>query len=192
MKSQNDSEHIDQVLCGDNRAYAALVDKYKAMAFTVAYRVLRNREDAEETAMDAFLKAYDSLPQFQKDASFSTWLYRIVFNTAVSRLRTRSPDFVSVDNRDMEKIDFEKTNEGLSRLLDEERKRFVGEAIGRLGELDSVIITLFYIDGKSVDDIAGITGQSRSNVKVRLFRGRSKLFAELHKILKSEAKDLTF
>ena len=89
MNQASDTELIDRILSGEVSKYAMLVDRYKDLAFTVAYRILYHREDAEEIVQDAFLKAYQNLKLFKRKSRFSTWLYRIVYNTAVSKKRLK-------------------------------------------------------------------------------------------------------
>ena len=67
-----------------------LVDRYKDLAFTIAFRILGKREDAEEVVQDAFVKAFQNLSSFRQKAKFSTWLYRIVYNTAISKKRLKN------------------------------------------------------------------------------------------------------
>jgi len=102
MEHKEDGQYIKRVLNGETNAYAFLVNKYKPMVFSLALRMLKNREDAEEVAQDAFVKAYQSLSQFRGGARFSTWLYRIVYNTAVSRFRRSSYEVLSIDDKGVE------------------------------------------------------------------------------------------
>src|SRR5690606_35928013 len=88
---------IDRILAGNQAVYAELVDRHKSYAFTIAYKILENRSDVEEAAQDAFIKAYHHLKNFKRDAKFSTWLYRIVFNTAVSYKRKRKIKFQDIE-----------------------------------------------------------------------------------------------
>jgi RNA polymerase sigma factor (sigma-70 family) len=82
----NDPEHsrIEKILAGEQYIYAELVDKYKSYAYTIAQKILQNKPEAEEATQDAFIKAYHHLAGFNRQAKFSTWLYRIVFNTAAA------------------------------------------------------------------------------------------------------------
>jgi len=82
-----DEKIIGQVLNGNRNAFALLVDKYKDRVFSLALGIVHNRELAEEIAQDAFIKAFTSLKKFRKDAGFSTWIYRITYNTAISETR---------------------------------------------------------------------------------------------------------
>ena len=86
---RDDSYYVRKVLKGDRQAFAVLVDKHKSMAFKLAMGIAKNKEDAEEIAQDSFLKAFEALPKFNADSKFSTWLYRIVYNTAISKIRKK-------------------------------------------------------------------------------------------------------
>jgi RNA polymerase sigma-70 factor (ECF subfamily) len=173
MSLNNDTQIIKNILAGDVKGYAVLVNKYKNLAFTLAFRILCNREDAEEVAQDAFIKAYKNLAGFRSESAFSTWLYRIIFNTAVSRKRIKKQHFVtldqlssSIEEPELPKYDFDAVIEP-SVILE--------KAMLKLSEEDRVIISLYYLNENGIDEIHTITGLSKSNVKVKLFRARKKL-----------------
>lgn len=90
MEFLHDDIYIEQVLNGNTKAFAFLVDKYKVLVYTVAFRILRNHEDTEEIVQDAFVKAYHALGSFEKKSKFSTWLHRIVYNSAISKTRKKN------------------------------------------------------------------------------------------------------
>ena len=92
-----DEYYLRLVLAGDASKYSYFIDNYKGMAFSIAYRIAGNREDAEEIVQDAFLKAFRSLGKFRRGSKFSTWFYRIVVNTSLSRVRTAKPATSSLD-----------------------------------------------------------------------------------------------
>ncbi|HMW66013.1 MAG TPA: sigma-70 family RNA polymerase sigma factor, partial [Chitinophagaceae bacterium] len=94
----NDTEIINQVLGGNQQAYALLVNRYQEYVFTLVLRIVKNREDAEEVSQDVFIKAYKNLNSFRGDSKFSTWLYTIVNNTGISFLRKRKLEIYSLDN----------------------------------------------------------------------------------------------
>ena len=89
----SDNEIIELVRGGTRHHYARLVDCYKDRAFTMALRMLRNREDAEEASQDAFIRAYNGLNRFEGKARFSTWFYRILYNVCLSRIRKRKDEY---------------------------------------------------------------------------------------------------
>src|SRR5689334_14184837 len=96
----SDIELIEQVLAGNQALYADLVKRHQRFVFTLAMRFAKNREDAEEIAQDCFVKAYRSLSSFQQQSKFSTWLYSIVYTTAMTFLRKRRIDTDSIDDED--------------------------------------------------------------------------------------------
>jgi RNA polymerase sigma factor (sigma-70 family) len=183
-----DNIYIQRVLRGDKNAYAMLVNKYKQMVFSVSMRILRNREDAEESAQDSFLKAYAQLAQFNGKASFSTWLYRIAYTTAISMLRKRKTEVKSesIDEEFPEDDMPEAVNDALNMLEAEDQRRYIDKALDRLSNEDSLLITMYYLEGFSVAEIAVITELSMPNIKVILFRSRKKLFSILNKLMKDE------
>jgi RNA polymerase sigma-70 factor (ECF subfamily) len=173
MDRQNDNVLINRVLDGDIRNYALLIDRHKDLAFTLAYRLLNNREDAEEVVQDAFLKAYRSLSRFRGEAKFSTWLFRIVYNAAVSKKRLKKTGMQSLDEQPAMQDIF--TGSSLEEDADEEKKLLLERALMQLSEEERALISLFYLNESSIDEIHGITGLTKSNIKVKLFRARKKL-----------------
>lgn len=170
---KEDLIHIRQVLDGDNQAYRFLVDKYKTMAFTLAFRIMRNEQDAEEVTQDAFVQAYRNLKKFRQKAGFSTWLYRIVYNASVSKLRLtreRRKDF-AVEETVREEVE----NSFLKEDFIHNRQKIMRQLLDHLSSTDRAIITLYYLDELPVREIAGITGLTGENVKMRLYRSRKKL-----------------
>ncbi len=186
MKEQDDIFHVQQVLAGNTAAYGVLVEKHQDLAFTIAHKIVRSREDAEEIAQDAFIKAYQSLRSFKGDAKFSTWLYRIVYNAAISHTRRKKQDFIQLDERVIGDTSEDEIFENLDTLDPETQSKLVTEAINKLPADDSAIVTLFYLKENTIDDISHITGLSVSNVKVKLFRIRKKLHDELQQMMKYE------
>ena len=90
MEISTDQIYIDKILQGDSNAYAYLIDKYKNMAYTIAIKIVKNTEDAEEVAQDSFLKAFQKLETFKGDSKFSTWLYTIIYRNAISKTKPAS------------------------------------------------------------------------------------------------------
>ncbi|MEO1052118.1 MAG: RNA polymerase sigma factor [Bacteroidota bacterium] len=182
---ESDLQIISEVIGGDKSAYADLVDKYKSYAYSLAYRILNNQEDAEEAAQDAFIKAYHALPKFGGQSKFSTWLYRIVFNTAISYKRKQKHY-----HDDIEVVHSKFAGELDSSAEKNDRDHFIHLALGKLLPTDAAIITLFYLKEHSLEEISEIMGTKTNTVKVKLFRARKRLAEELKRILKHEAVTL--
>ena len=181
MHYQDDRHYIEKVLEGDATAFAALVDKHKDNAFTLALRITGNREEAEEIAMDAFVKVYRSLGSFRNDSKFTTWLYRIVHNESISALRKKQPETAPLDNDLVENYMADEMHEHVSTLDEQQQQWLIRRALEQLSPEDNMLITLFYMDDQSIGEISEITGLSQSNIKVRLHRTRKKLYQILNR-----------
>jgi RNA polymerase sigma-70 factor (ECF subfamily) len=174
MKDISDSEIIESVRKGNHSDYSLLIDKYKNKAFSMLKRMLKNDMDAEEVLQDSFLKAYNGLNNFRKEAKFSTWFYRIVYNSALTRLSSKrrriememssiddQPDLISsYDSEDSDKTDFNK---------------FINDTIEQLPPKYASVINLFYLEGMSCEEISEVMSSTVSNVKVILHRSRNAL-----------------
>lgn len=179
MKYRDDNFYIDRVLSGDVGAFSQLVAKHKNLVFSIALKILNNREDAEETAQDCFVKVFHALKTFEKKSKFSTWLYRIVYNTAISKTRKKRLEMVPMDNYIIQNYTDEPSPEGMYNLDPHLQKELIEKAMQKLTTDENLLITLFYHGENSIEDISSITGLSMSNVKVRLHRIRKKLHDEL-------------
>jgi len=186
----SDIELIDLTLVGDQSAYADLVKRHQRFAFTLALRFAKNREDAEEITQDCFVKAFRSLSLFQRQSKFSTWLYSIVYTTAMTSLRKKRVETSSIDDDD-NSIQLESTG-GYDENNAENRSRsfYVNQAIAQLLPDDATIITLFYKGEQSLEEIAQTMGIEANTVKVKLFRARQRLKEKLERNLKHEVKEL--
>jgi RNA polymerase sigma-70 factor (ECF subfamily) len=186
MDKINDQDYINLVIGGDTHAFAVLVDRYKNLVFTLSLKMLKTREEAEEVSQDAFIKVYKSLPKFKSESKFSTWLYKITYNTCLDRLRSkkRNTQIVCVD-------DFgEKEVISLINVLDtiEERecKQMIQNCLNLLPGEDSFLLTLYYFQENSLKEISKIMGINENNLKIKLFRSRIKLAGILKIQLESE------
>jgi|SRR6185436_774164 len=190
MRYEDDNFYIDKILKGDDASFALLVDKHKTMAYNIAFRILKSREDAEEIAQDSFLKAYHSLRTFKRESKFSTWLYRIIYNNSISRIRKKKLDINSYDDEAFEWMEPAETARELDKLHHLEQKKYVNQALNNLPGEDATVVSLFYMNENSVEEISEITGLSHSNVKVKLHRARKKLYEELQLLLKGELNEI--
>lgn len=175
MDYKDDIFCIGQVLEGKVNAFSYIIERHKDHVFNLALRICNNREDAEEVAQDSFMKAYRSLAGFKMKSSFATWLYRIVYNTAVSQLRGRKKGVLSIEEFPADAADF------LSNFPDEEeadaeyRNSLVSFALQKINEEERAVISLYYYEEMNTEEISQVTGFSKQNVKVKLFRARQKM-----------------
>jgi len=187
----NDNDLISKVLSGDQQAYAGLVSRYQNYVFTLTLRMIKNREDAEEIAQDVFIKAYKYLADFRGASKFSTWLYTIVNNTCISFLRKKKLEIHSLDNeRIFEVADSRDSGFRADIVEQKSRQSMVGNAINLLNPDDAEIITLFYKNEQSLDEIAQILGLEVNTAKVRLHRARTRLKEKMETHFAHEVKDL--
>jgi RNA polymerase sigma-70 factor (ECF subfamily) len=187
MEHRDDNHYIQQVIAGDTTAYAALVNRHKDLVFSIVLKIVQNREDAEEVAQDVFVKAFQKLITFRRDSRFSTWLYRIAFNEAISKTRLKRPPEVEIIDEISESAADEEIEDNVLGLDREEQKKAVEMALKKLHPEDQLLIDLFYREGLPVGEISTITGLSESNVKVRMHRLRKKIYVELNEILSRKA-----
>jgi RNA polymerase sigma-70 factor (ECF subfamily) len=146
------------------------------MAITIAHRICGNMQDAEDVVQESYLKAYRNLHCFRAESKFSTWLYRIVYNTAVTQTKTQM--WANSRETPMEDASLPVENSLPVNLEETERREMVADIIQRMSKGDALLLTLYYMEENPVKEIAGITGLNDSNVKVKLFRAR-KIFKDL-------------
>lgn len=175
-----EQEAIARSRQGDEAAFAWIVRTYKHMVYTICHRVLRHREEAQEAAQDAFVKAFRHLPDFEDRSRFSTWLYSIAYRTAISALRSRPRATADLSEAG-----------GLAGLVPAageagDRARAVEIALAELPPEDAAVVSLYYLSEQSVEEIVTVTGLSASNVKVKLHRSRKRLLGTLQAHLKNE------
>lgn len=190
VERQQDNIYINKVLEGDRNAFAYLVDKYKTMVYSLALRLMKDREEAEEISQDAFIKAYQSLASFRGKAKFSSWLYRIVYNTAISKLRQQPAGRVSLDESDIADTLYIESKQNYDILSAGERRKYLEKALDSLNMDEKMLVILYYYEERDLDEIATIAGLTKTNTKVKLFRARKKMLVVLQSYLKEETYNL--
>lgn len=186
MQTDKDIIWVEKCLAGDRQAFRQILVHHQDMVYSIAKNILKDPEESADVTQLVFLKAYEKLASFKQGSMFSTWLYRIAYNMSVSALRSQKhrksesfvPDFERFHNRPDVGSDevFEK----------EEEMQLLGMAIETLEADDRGLISLYYLQDQSVEQISKITGLGHSNIKVRLFRIRKKL----HDYMLSRQKSL--
>lgn len=183
-------EHIIQLIRGGNpQAYRALVERYQGMVFTLCSRVLTDEFEAEEAAQETFIKAYGALNSFRGQCKFSTWLYRIAYNTAISRTRKKRHTY-KLEEATYEVENTEEAFNGLDAMAGDERKEYLHKALQQLPAEDSLLVSLYYLEETDLDELARISGMEKGTVKVRIHRAKKKLYQLLCQLVNGEAKEL--
>jgi RNA polymerase sigma-70 factor (ECF subfamily) len=161
------------VLNGDESAYRYFITEYKDMAFTVAISIVKEENIAQEVVQDAFLKAFNSLNSFKREALFSTWFCRIVVNEALMRLKRMKREIITFSADYGEDVQDE---DAFFSLEEPEQSHFINEALKKLSPNESLVLRLFYLQEENIRSVCDITGMSVSNVKVTLHRARKNMF----------------
>lgn len=186
--TETDAQIIEQIRKGNERKYALLVDRHKDRAFTLAVRLMGDRQEAEEVVQDGFMRAFRNLEQFRGDAKFSTWLYRIVYNLCMTRVSRRRPRCetleVESDTHGNVVVDDELRID--EHLEDEEFKTIVREEADRLPEKYRAVVTLFYLQDMSYEELGNVLNLPLGTVKTNLFRARDLLRKRVLSRLKGE------
>lgn len=181
----DDQYYINQIINGNVNGFSVLVNQYKDLVFTLAYKMLKSKEEAEEVSQDTFIKIFNSLNKFKGESKFSTWIYKITYNTCLDRLKRKKDNNV---------ICIEDINEYQARAIENilensdeiERNKKIQECLLLLPSEDSFLLTLYYFDDQSIEEIGKIIGCNANNVKIKLFRSRKKMASILKKQLEPE------
>ena len=190
MDKTEDIFYIEAVRKGNVAAFSTLVERYQNMVYSLALKLLKKPEDAEEMAQDTFVKAYQKLDTYEGKSKFSTWLYSITYNACISELRKRRIEFKSLDDRQISDQDEMKMYDYFSETKKEDQDKYLNMALGKLPEDDQVLVTLYYYENQSMDEISVITGLTVSNIKVKIHRARKKMYEILHEMLHEEIYSL--
>ncbi len=190
MNKAEDLYYIEAVKKGNVQAFSFLIDKYQNLVYTLALKLLKKPEDAEEMAQDTFVKAFQKIDTYEGKSKFSTWLYSITYNACISELRKRRVEFSSFDDRQISDSDEMKMHDYYRETKKEDQEKYLNLALSKLQEDDQVLVTLYYFENQSMDEISVITGLTVSNIKVKIHRARKRMYSLLHEMLKEEIYSL--
>ncbi len=190
FKNRNpEDQYLEQAIRGERAGLEYLVNTYRDMAYSIAIRITGNHEDAEEVVQDGFLKAFKNLAEFKRASKFSTWLYRIIYNTALSKASS-GKNFTMELQEDNQYQQYIEPNAVMQQMAGADRRKYLNMAMQKLKAQDQLILSLHYIAEKSITEITEILGMKSSAIKMRLFRSRKQLLEELQRLLPNEFKDL--
>ncbi|WP_422091572.1 RNA polymerase sigma factor [Tenacibaculum ovolyticum] len=175
MTTKNDQTYINEVLNGNTNAFSILIEKYKGMVFTLALKMVKSREEAEEISQDTFIKAFKNLNKFKGESKFSTWLYKIGYRTCLDNLKKNKEKY-NTDTIDEITINKIKSTEGILEGIErKERAEIINKCMLSLPEDERSVLWMFYFEELSLKEIIAITDFSEANVKVKLHRARKRL-----------------
>jgi len=183
-----DVEYINEIIENHSLiAYKVLVKRYETRVFTLCFKIIKRREEAEEVAQDIFVLCFKKLNELQDKRKFPNWLMKIAYSKAIDHIRKKH--VVKTDIDAINALHFKEEQTPLKKAIIQNRKEIIEKAINLLEPIEASIITLFYIQDIPVKDIAEITQLSLSNVKVKLFRARTSLKKIISSLLKDDLKD---
>lgn len=175
----DDIHIIKEVLGGKSEQFEHILDRYSGQVFNLIAHIVPCKEDAEELTQDVFIKVFRLLSTFKEESSFSTWIYRIATNTALSAARKMKHDTLHLDDAAYSNIPEEIIDEALDNDSEEQLQR-LSDAIEMLRADERALITLYYINEKPIAEVASVLGLTASNVKIKLHRIRKKLYLILN------------
>ena len=174
MKKE-ESHIIKEILNGKTEQYEYFLDRYGQQVFVLVDRIVSCQEDAEELTQDVFLKAFQQLSSFKAESSFSTWIYRIAINLAISAGRKKRNDVLRLDDSVFANLSDTQVDEALEDDSEEQMER-LQQAMNQLEADERALITLYYLEEKPLVEVAFILGMTDGNAKVKLHRIRKKLY----------------
>ena len=191
MPAPTDEELVRKSKEGDERAFGELISRYESKVYSLALKMVRNPEDAEDVLQDTFLRAYRGIKSFQGASTFSTWIYRITANSALMRLRKKQLPTVSIEDADERETPVniaDWTPGPVEQLLNRELQQVMDEAIGALPPEFRQVFVLRDIEEMSNAEVADILDLSVAAVKSRLHRARLKVRNRLAGYFSENAK----
>ncbi|PQJ78134.1 RNA polymerase sigma factor [Polaribacter porphyrae] len=186
MTTTNDQYYIKKVMKGDINAFTFLVDNYKNMVFSLAFKMTKSKEEAEEISQDTFIKAYKNLQKFKGDSKFSTWLYRIAYHTSLDAIKKNKKEQNTFEINEVTFNQIKSVEYILEGIERKERAKVMENCLQKLPDEERSIIWMFYYDELSLKEIIEVTGLSQANLKVKLHRARKKLLTIVEKNVELE------
>lgn len=172
---KDESYIITRILAGKTEKYAYFLDTYGQPVFALIVRMVNSETDAEELTQDAFMKAFEHLSDFNAKSKFSTWIYRIAYNTALSFLRKKNIEQTVLDENAWNRISDTQIDDALNDDSEEQVEK-LHQALNKLTAEERALVTLFYEEEHSIQELAQILNLSEGNIKVKLYRLRKKLY----------------
>jgi len=186
MTTTKDQLYINKVINGDASAFAYLVDTYKNMVFSLAYKMTKNKEEAEEVSQDTFIKAFKNLSNFKGDSKFSTWLYRICYHTTLDAIKKNKKNNYTFEINEVTYNQIQSVETILQGIERKERSLIMDKCLMKLPDEERSILWMFYYDELSLKEIIEVTNLSEANLKVKLHRARKKLLTIVEKNIEPE------
>lgn len=182
-----DSRHIKAALKGEQTAYRSIMKKYHDQVYNLLYRMVHEKDEVEDLTQEAFIKAFQSLHNFNEEFAFSTWLYKIATNNCIDYIRKKKLATFSID-KPIESKDSEytfeipdSTYEPDKTMIARQRSKVLEDAINSLPEKYRMVILMRHTEDKDYQEIADELDLPLGTVKAHIFRAREILYKKLKK-----------
>ncbi len=175
MSQTNEAGLVRRAQAGETQAFAAPLMEHQRFVYNLALRSLRNPQEAEDVAQDAFVRAWQALPRFRGQSRFQTWLYRIVVNLCFTRLPRLKRELAALSEEEAFALPAESFSDPAAGIEREEERRFLFQQIEALPESSRLLVTLRFQQEFSYEEIASIVNLPLGTVKVGIFRARQRL-----------------
>jgi len=182
MADFDDIYYVRRTKAGHTDAFVHIVRRYERMVLTIVSKIVPRRVEAEDITQEVFIKAFQSLDKFREESGFATWLYRIAYNATISELRKRKHEFTAIEDN-FANIPDDEISDYIDEISIEEKLHYLDLVLKKLPPDDALLITMFYLNDHSIQDISLITGNSTANVKVKLHRIRKFMNFEINKLI---------
>lgn len=187
--TKEDRVLVERAQKGDKRAFDKLLRKYRKSVYYMLLKMVKNSDDAEDLAQEAFAKAFTSIERFDATFAFSTWLFRIASNNCIDFIRKKRVQTISIDQpvegEDGSSMHFDLKDGNLDpndALLKQQRGRYLKMALDRLPQKYRQLVELRYFEELSYEEVAEKTKLPLGTVKAQLFRARELLLEEMKDI----------
>lgn len=184
MEEIDDLYHIKLIKDGKADNFVHLVRKYNRMVFTIISKIVTRREVAEDITQEVFIKVFQSLDKFREESVFSTWLYRVAYNTAISELRKIETKKTIINI--YENVPDSDWDDNTDNISTEKQLEYLEQILATMPKEDALLITLFYLNQHTIKEVCSITGYTESNAKVKLHRIRRYIYQEMSNLMKDE------
>ncbi len=172
MGSELDGKHVSRVLDGETEVFRHLVREHQEMAYSIAFSMVKNDVDTKDIVQNAFIQAYKALKSFKGDAKFSTWLYKIVVNESLQFIRKNKKwgSYTAIEDDHQEYGSA--FNDAIVIIDLGEKRAAIQKALEDMKPKEALVLKLHYLHEYALREMEDITGFSKSNIKILLYRAR--------------------
>jgi RNA polymerase sigma-70 factor, ECF subfamily len=172
IEPPTDERLIEATISGDDEAFTELVQRHKRKVFRIVARFVRNDLELDDICQEVFIKVYQNMRKYRRDAPFEHWVSKIAVNACYDELRKQRREGYKVS---LEDVTLSLKDHASEEISSGEAWKILKQALARLRPEYRLVITLLNLEEKSVREVSALTGWSEANIKVRAFRARKEL-----------------